>query len=133
MKLTRTEINLLVSFISDPMHGENLRTRNKVFSIVKEPYFDTEERRKAILVEFSDKDESGKAKFDPRGNYEIPADKLGEAKVKIEKLLLEEIDLSSLDNKTWNWVRSQMLESKKTLDIAEGVVYDDLISKIEAK
>ena len=133
VKLSRVELETVMSLLNTPLHGSDARTRNRFIELTGKEYHEIFPTRQSILEEASDKDENGKAKIE-NGMYAIPVDKQEATQAKIKSFLEEKIAYA-LDKKTkpvFVGIRAILEKHAKPMSIGEGKIYDELMTELES-
>lgn len=131
MNLSNQHILHLFRWLNIPLHGEDLRTRNKFISLLEPQHEAINTKRIALLEEVAAKDEAGKA-IVKDGLYEIPEEKKEEYTKVYSEYLNEraDYDLSRTVNK-YTLKNVLMTKLTKGLDIEEGKLFEEIVGQLE--
>lgn len=124
-------IKLIRSWIDVPLHGEQVRVRNKIYQIFNPIFLESEQKRMDILDSYVDKDENGTKKLDEQGLFLITEERKKEFNDKMIEMYMEEREIP-IDKKLTNVLIDILLHKvMKQFTIQDGAVYDEVISKLE--
>lgn len=139
MKINNTQVQYLYNWLNLPLHGEQARARNKFTAIIEKQYFASLDGRTDILRKFSDKDKKTKEPImekNLKGEslYKMSDDKLEEAKKEVNKFLdkVTTYELTKAEKQLVKTIIKILNDAKIPLDIANGKVYDSVMSELEA-
>lgn len=132
MKITYQDISYIYKWLNVPLHGEELRNRNKFIGIIEPLKEEADNKRIEILESHSDKDADGKAIIE-EGQYKIPEDKKGLVFDELAKFLDGETPLKVTDDNKAYFIsaRDILKKSTKDMDIEQGKVYDRILTEFE--
>lgn len=127
IKLNILDVVAIMNLIEYPMHGELARMRNKVVKELESDYNSYFPQRVSILESFAEKDENGKAKKGEKGNYMYAEGEKEKAVKALEDWAKEEkeYDLPGL--------KVLLEKSDIQMSIADGRIYDEIMTKLETK
>lgn len=129
MNLTNQHILHLFRWLNVPLHGEELRARNKFIATLNGQHEAIHAKRQAMLEEISDKDEDGKA-IVTDGDYQIPKEKKEEY-VKLYTDFLNETNEYETAGIKGSIKSILMTKMTRGLDIEEGKVFEEIIGELE--
>lgn len=134
MKINNTQVQYIYNWLNAPLHGEQARARNKFTAIIEKQYFASLEGRTDILKKFADKDKKTKEPIVENGLYKMSDAKLEEAKKEVNKFLdkVTTYELTKAEKTLVKTVVKILNDAKIPLDIANGKVYDSVMSELEA-
>lgn len=134
MKINNTQVQYIYNWLNAPLHGEQARARNKFTAIIEKQYFASLEGRTDILKKFADKDKKTKEPIVENGLYKMPDAKLEEAKKEVNKFLdkVTTYELTKAEKQLVKTVIKILNDAKIPLDIANGKIYDSVMSELEA-
>lgn len=134
MKINNTDVQYLYNWLNAPLHGEQARARNKFTAIIEKQYLASLDGRTDILKKFSDKDKKTKEPIVENGLYKMSDTKLEEAKKEVNKFLdkVTTYELTKAEKQLVKTIIKILNDAKIPLDIANGKVYDSVMSELEA-
>lgn len=134
MKINNANCQYLYNWLNTPLHGEQARARNKFTAIIEKQYLASLDGRTDILKKFSDKDKKTKEPIVENGLYKMSDTKLEEAKKEVNKFLdkVTTYELTKAEKQLVKTIIKILNDAKIPLDIANGKVYDSVMSELEA-
>lgn len=123
------QYNRMYTLLDVPLHGEEIRARNKFIKIINPIVDDINKKREEILAEFSNKNEDGTTKF-VNGLYDIPVEKREASLNKLREHLATTQEIEC-DKATVQSIRSILLNKAPDMKIEEGTVYDAILTILE--
>lgn len=127
--IKRIDLNFLVEWLRVPLHGEEIRTRNKFFQAIKSEYDQVMPGRTEILTKYAKVDEAGKPII-KEGKYELQEDKKQQCYDEVKEYLDTSVALN-IDSKQVKAVLGILKNMKIGLDIEQGEVYDRVMTDLE--
>lgn len=134
LKLTNTEINFLYQWLNIPLHGEQIRARNRFLKIIQKDFDAIHPTRIAMIEKYASKDAEGKPVLKDK-LYDIPEDKQEEAKAELTKFLDTENEYPVNKETKQDYIEiGKVLKEKLTqgFNIDQGKLYDEVVTKFEA-
>jgi hypothetical protein len=137
MNLTNQEVEFLFSWLNIPLHGEELRSRNKFIKLIEDQHLKTQEKRVTMLNEAAEKDENGKPIFEESGHYKLTDENTQKFGKEFNSFLKDSSQLYSIEGtemkKYVEDIKTLLLERMvKGLDIEEGKIYDAILEELES-
>ena len=130
LSLDLSYVKLIRQWIDVPLHGEKVRVRNTIIKAFDPSYQKLEADRIKILNDMAEKDKKGNPIMED-GSFKIPEGKHGEFQTKFAMAMSEKADIS-ISKKEVKMLIDILLNSiMKSFNVAEGAIYDDVISALE--
>lgn len=131
LTLELSYVKLIRQWIDVPLHGEKVRVRNAIVQAFEPSYQKLEADRVKILTDMAEKDKDGKPVMED-GNFKIAPEKHGEFQTKFAMSMTEKADISISKQQVKVLIDILLNNIMKSFNVAEGAVYDDVISVLEA-
>lgn len=129
LKFSLGQLNRMYTLLDVPLHGEEIRARNKFINIINPIVDGIGKERENILAEFSNKNEDGTTKF-VNGLYDIPTDNREASLAKLREYLATETTID-VEKQVVTSIRSILLNKAPDMKIEDGIVYDAIVTILE--
>lgn len=140
LELSNDSLMLLYTLLNVPLHGPQLRARNRFARLVRDRLEFLDDNRVKAAEGYADKDKEGKPKFKidadgkPTEEYELSPKNLKKFDEEMTAFRKEKwvIDLLPSIKPDLVLVRPIVLETKIDLGTVDGYVYEEIASAFEA-